>query len=287
MQAKKNRRYVYTFIFIGLFSLVSSIVFTLFQSNFFSKKSFYGFKLKSAAGLSSRPVVSFKGVEIGRVSSFKLGKEILVKFFIYEEFEKFLSKNEVLSFKRNPLTGDVIEVELIPVLNPNEVYPNGLKNVFVTVEDEEFTNIKTENGSHSQGVDRLVGSVGKLVSKVESNNLIEKINTTLENTNKLGEAVNKFVENNSNDQPFETKDLVKSLSELKDLVHGLNKTNQKLYSVLNEVEKNKDKIGGILSHGENTLIQGQQIIEGVKGSTLLSPLIKIPPKDLKDNVFLE
>ena len=104
-------------------------------------------------------------MEIGRVSSFKLGKEIVVKFFIYDEFERFLSKNEVLSFKRNPLTGDVIEVELIPVLNPNNVYPNGLKKVFVTVEDEEFTNIKTEDGSHSQGVDRLVGSVGKLVSK--------------------------------------------------------------------------------------------------------------------------
>ena len=112
---------------LGYFPLFRQLVLHFFKVIFFSKRSYYEFKLKSAAGLSSRPIVSFKGVEIGRVSSFKLGKEILVKFFIYDEFEKFLSKNEILSFKRNPLTGDVIEVELIPVLNPNEVYPMGLK----------------------------------------------------------------------------------------------------------------------------------------------------------------
>jgi ABC-type transporter Mla subunit MlaD len=286
MQAKKNRQYVYVFISVGTISFVLSIVFALYKSNFFSKRTYYSFFLDSAAGLSSRPIVSFKGVEVGRVSSFKLKEKVKVNFFILNKYNRYLQKEEVLSFKRNPLTGDIIEVEVIPILNPEIVYPKGFTNEFVTLEGVKGDIVETENGVYSQGVDRLVGNVGRLVLDIKSNNLIEKLNLTLENTNKFGAAINKILDNDPRDVEVASDEIVKSLTEVKTLISGLNKTNQKLYSVLVEVEKNKNKIGGILNHGETTLIQGQQLIEGVKSNSFLSPFID-DTKDLKENVFME
>tara|TARA_B100000925_G_C22009476_1_gene475463 strand:- start:1556 stop:2419 length:864 start_codon:yes stop_codon:yes gene_type:complete len=287
MQANKNRRYVYLFISAGVLSLVFSISFALYQSNFFAKRSYYTFVTNSAAGLSSRPIVSLKGVEIGRVTNFELGENIKVSLYLLDEFKKFLSGREVLSFKRNPLTGDIIEIELVTVSNPDDIYPGGFNTVFQTTNGALKNTILLEGGAQSKGVDQLVSSVSNLVSDIESKKIIEKLNLTLDNTNQFGEKIKGLILENPEKFRELSSNLLTSLSEVNSLIKGMNTTNKALYSVLKEVDKNKSKIGGILNHGEATLIQGQHLIEGVKENSLLSPLISKEPKDLKKNVFME
>ena len=113
MQSHKSRTYVYVFIGAGVLFFLSSLVMAIYQNKVFDSRSSYYFEVESAAGLSSRPAVTFKGVEIGAVENFSLGEKVKVEFFIYNEYFKYLSFYELIYLKRNPLTGDIIEVELI------------------------------------------------------------------------------------------------------------------------------------------------------------------------------
>ena len=286
MQAKKSRNYVYIFILIAGFSFVSSIGFALYESKFFDKKSYYHFSIDTAAGLSSRPSVSFKGIEIGRVSSYELNKKVDVKFYIYEEFLSHLEMNEVLSFKRNPLTGDIIEIELVAAEEPSLIYPDKITDTFVTVEDELFLSSTSVKLNHkSKGVDQLVSSVERLVSEIQSKELISKLEVALNYTNAIGGRVDTYILQKSDIDPI--KESVEILADMGELMSGLKKTNMELFSILNTVNTEKDSIKSILVHGQSTLIKSEQLIDGARGSNVLSPFLKPREKDLSEGVFLE
>ena len=286
MQHNKSRNYVYIFITIAVFSFVSSISFALYESKFFDKKRFFKFSIDTAAGLSSRPSVSFKGIEIGRVSKYKLNKKVDVEFYIYEEYLSHLDLQEVLSFKRNPLTGDIIEIELVAVENPSFIYPSRLTDTFLTVEDEKFLKATSVKHSHkSKGVDQLVSSVERLVNEIQSKELISKLEVALNYTNSLGGRFDNAIGDLGDEGPIKAS--LKTMTELKELVISLKKTNGVLYSILNTVESEKESLKSIINHGQSTLIKSEQMIDGARNSGILSPLITPKKKDLSKGVFID
>ncbi|MAW07732.1 MAG: hypothetical protein CME61_05560 [Halobacteriovoraceae bacterium] len=286
MQSHKSRTYVYVFIGAGVLFFLSSLIMAMYQNKVFDSRSSFYFEVESAAGLSSRPAVTFKGVEIGAVESFSLGEKVRVEFFVYDEYFKYLSFYELIFLKRNPLTGDIIEVELINDPINKEIYKQKISKKFLTTEDESITeSINAGSIVGRQGVGSLLIQVSDLINLIQEKKLVQKLDNALEFTNTISKKID--AELLSEDPGENIKLIKKSFSEVNSLLVGLNQSNKLLYNILEEVEKNKDKIGPIITSGEDTLLKGGLLIEGIQQNSFIGPMVSPPKKDLKNGAFLE
>lgn len=288
MQPKKNRNYVIVFISVSLLCFFASTIFSVYKSKIFFAREYFSFTISSAAGLDARPAVSYRGIEIGRVSDFELIDDIKVSFFIYEEYLSYLSSNEVISLKRNPLTGGVVEIELVRIPSSVPVYPGGFEGNFLTLDDYELKGkLRNVIPSSNGGVDKLVAKVSLLLDIVEKTNLITKMNSALDITNRLGGEIDSYIEKNPENFSSKLNLIDSTMTGLGSLIEDLKKTNISLYKILNEVEKNKGQIGPMMSHGTSVVIKGEQVIEGLQENSLIKGFITPKKKDLKNGIFIE
>ncbi|MFT4925840.1 MAG: ABC-type transporter Mla subunit MlaD [Phenylobacterium sp.] len=114
--AKTTNRMVFVFIVLGLTLLAIFTSVILIKNKTFVDKVYYRTVLNNAKGLSARPTIFFKGIEIGRVESFSLdpyNNDINVNFYIFEQYRDKIVRYAILAGNQNMLLGDVSAFELI------------------------------------------------------------------------------------------------------------------------------------------------------------------------------
>ncbi len=104
---KYTRQIVTLFVTIPLVVLVTTLVFIAIKQNLFEKRFHYFSKLENAIGISTQTPVLYKGFEIGRIHSFELTPEGLIKieFYILKRYQKIMVASSVLYRTNNPVTG--------------------------------------------------------------------------------------------------------------------------------------------------------------------------------------
>ena len=88
--AKNTRKIAYTFAGGGLLFIIAFTVVILINNKTFVDRVHYRTVLNNAKGLSAKPAIFFKGLEIGRISKFKLNEitnDIEVNFYIFSKYQ--------------------------------------------------------------------------------------------------------------------------------------------------------------------------------------------------------
>lgn len=131
-----------TFRKTGFFVIIAALILIVFvavivsKQRLFVKKHIYYTTLEDAVGLSVSSTVVFKGYDIGRIMnySFDQNNNILVRFFIYNDFHYLIVENSAVAKNYNPITaranlellkgpsgGDILpELSMIPSLDMEE-----------------------------------------------------------------------------------------------------------------------------------------------------------------------
>ena len=116
LSGKKTNRIVFLFITVGFGFLVAFTTIILVNNKTFIDKVYYRTVVDNAKGLSTKPTIYFKGLEVGRITSFKLNEDtndIEVDFYVYAEYQNKIVQYTVLSGNQNVLLNRATEFELI------------------------------------------------------------------------------------------------------------------------------------------------------------------------------
>ena len=125
-------RLVIVFVALGLLLLVGFSSLVMINNKVLADKVYFVTVLNDASGLSRKPPVYFKGLEIGRVDSFDLdfdSNDIRVRFYVYQEYADKILRYSVFSRMGNRLLGTGNEYEILlpqrPLSGEFEPLPEG------------------------------------------------------------------------------------------------------------------------------------------------------------------
>ncbi|MDC2889697.1 MlaD family protein [Psychrosphaera algicola] len=119
--ANRTNRIVFAFVTAGLAFLIAFTVIILINTKALVDKVYYRTILNDAKGLSAKPPIYFKGLEIGRISDFSLNEEtndIEVDFYVFIDYQPKIIQHAVLSGNQNVFLNNATEFEL---LMPNKL----------------------------------------------------------------------------------------------------------------------------------------------------------------------
>ncbi|HNQ43905.1 MAG TPA: hypothetical protein PKI59_05720 [Candidatus Cloacimonadota bacterium] len=104
---KHTRQIVTLFVTIPLAVLITALILIAIRQNLFEKRFYYFSKLENAIGISTQTPVLYKGFEIGRIHSFELTQEGLIKieFYVLKRYQRIMVDSSVLYRTNNPVTG--------------------------------------------------------------------------------------------------------------------------------------------------------------------------------------
>jgi len=113
---KKTNRVVFVFLTIGFAFLVAFTSIILINNKTFIDKVYFRTVVDNAKGLSAKPPIYFKGLEIGRITDFRLNEQtndIEVDFYIFSEYQNKIVQYAVLSGNQSVLLNRATEFELL------------------------------------------------------------------------------------------------------------------------------------------------------------------------------
>ncbi len=113
---KYTDRFVITFVIAGLLLLVTFTALVLIKNKTLTNKVYYQTILDNASGLSSKPPIYFRGFQIGSIDDFELvsaTNDILVRFYIYENYTDKIIKYAVISRVEGLVPGASNQYELL------------------------------------------------------------------------------------------------------------------------------------------------------------------------------
>lgn len=113
---KKTNRVVFVFLTMGFAFLVAFTSIILINNKTFIDKVYFRTVVDNAKGLSAKPPIFFKGLEIGRITDFRLNEQtndIEVDFYIFAEYQNKIVHYAVLSGNQSVLLNQATEFELL------------------------------------------------------------------------------------------------------------------------------------------------------------------------------
>ncbi len=112
----KTNRIVAAFVLVGIMLLALFSAIIVINNKTFADKTHFKTILDNAKGLSAKPAIFFKGLEIGRIEQFSLNSrtnEIEVTFWVYDQYKDKIVKYAVLAGQQNSLFGEVLAFDLL------------------------------------------------------------------------------------------------------------------------------------------------------------------------------
>ena len=113
---KSLNRIVYLFITAGVAFLIAFTTIILINNKTFVDKVYYRSSVNNAKGLGAKPSIFFKGIEIGRITDFRLNEltnEIDIDFYVFSQYQNKVVQYAVLSGNQNVFLQNATEFELI------------------------------------------------------------------------------------------------------------------------------------------------------------------------------
>jgi len=260
-----------------IFSLGAFLILSVFlgllitqRKIFYPKKNFHTF-IRNANGLDIRPRVYFKGIDVGRVTGFRLTKEnkIKVDFYILKKFLKNISKNTILMTEENLLTGDIDRFNLATEFSivktswdkikfiPWEHSPEGEKlkenfkldfsgnqiSVIINQLSTIFSNM--DKKELSDGIRGIVLNTEKILRNINQNKIPNKVGGTIFQLKKLIISLRQLVDNYKN-----PKSILLKMTDpnLRGIFKKIENSLTHLAGILEKVHENKNEIGPLLEN---------------------------------------
>ena len=241
---------------IGAFFILSVFLSLLItQRNLFQpKKRFYTY-FEKANGLDVRPRVYLKGIDIGRVTSYKLSKDnrIKVEFYILKKYLKNISKNTIIMTEENLLTGGIDKLNLATeYLSRKKTL---ITKSFIPWEfSPEGKKVKNNYNLEFSGnqISIIVNQLSTIFKNMDKKELSDSFRNIVLNTEILLKSINKNkIPNQLSDTTFQTKKLIIGLKELVDNYKNpngilLKMTDPNLREIFGKIEQSLIHLAGIL-----------------------------------------
>lgn len=261
LKFKYTERYVTIFITAAGTLLLLVIMVLILESKLFTASLRYKTTFTDALGLSKTTPITFKGYNIGGISSFSLNKEnnINVDIYIYEEFSNIVVQNSSLYKTINPVTQSAL-VELFPGESGSEFLPEDsfLQSINVSTADSIYSSMKIQRSGEI--IYALIYNLNSLVSSLNKRTADEEFLLTAA-LEKLADASVKLsfmavevrnsfikIEDQFSDKGSNINTLLTSLSNLSDTL-----TNTTAY--INEATSNLNKFIKIYSNPDELLVR--------------------------------
>lgn len=239
--SKKTNRIVFTFITFGMAFLVAFTSIILINNKTFVDKVFYRSVLDDAKGLSAKPAIYFKGIEIGRISDFRLNQlnnDIEVDFYIFADYQNKVVRHAVLSGNQSVLLDTATEFKLIMPNNLADTAPQVLEPGSVV----PYISSKLGQQYLRQGmisipansVDSIITSINNLLINLQRTDNAEAgaIFKILDRMATISDHLVVITQQLSESQLVSESELL--LSEARQVVSNLPQTQQKFDQLLSE-----------------------------------------------------
>lgn len=214
----KEHKAVISFIFIGSLLFVITLATILSSKHYFSTKAIFFTELNDAKGLSTHPLIYFKGIEIGRMESFSFDfqtNKIRSNFWILKEYEHIVTQHSILQSEQHPIFDEVYSFNLITpdsaindsllklkegslvyhssseyalsliAENKNELPKNDVEEILENINSLLF-NLQQEDNPHAGSLFRALDRVAKIseqllmiTESIERSGMVDKADKTL------------------------------------------------------------------------------------------------------------
>lgn len=231
----------------------------------FTKSILLNARYTNIQGLTASNPVVINGLEVGRVqdiSTDKNMKEILVKLSIYSDVN--IPSNSVAIINPNPLTVTKVEIRL----GDAGTFLQNNDNINTLPSGEYLSNVINK-------VDPVIASVTKAIDQLDSligavKNVIDK-----DNRNNISAVISHINDITVSLQALLDKDkgpLAKTLNNANDITANLSKNNQKINSIIDNLDKTSGKISELdlkttLGNLNETITQLKATIEKVNSNS--------------------
>lgn len=263
---RSTNRIVALFVLFGIAILAVFTAMILINNKTFADKSYYRTVVQHAKGLSAKPAVLFKGLEIGRVESFRLNpinNDIEVDFWVFDEYKGKIVRHALLIGHQNTLLGDISPFELVlpqmakvinyEVLPPGELVPHFtselgqayIRNGLVLVEGDSIDsiiasvntlllNLQQENNPDAGSLFRILDRIAKITDHLLS------VSESLRQSQILPEAEKMLLEGKG----F-LSEIPATLNQINQLLASIDKTVNSANQVLSGYEKPADIVNDV------------------------------------------
>lgn len=170
----RTNKIVFAFVTAGLAFLIAFTILILINTKALVDKVYYRTILNDAKGLSAKPPIYFKGLEIGRITDFNLNEEtndIEVDFYVFIDYQPKIVQHAVLSGNQNVFLNNATEFEL---LMPNKLsgyrYDPLFAGAMVPFIDSAVGRMYVKKGLISppgNSVDSIISSVNTLLTNLQ------------------------------------------------------------------------------------------------------------------------
>ncbi len=288
---KNADKIVGIFIVAALIGLAVIIIFLGINQRWFARNYHYYSIFHSASGLSRGMVITFKGFAIGKIDAVELNaeNEVVLKFYIYDEYHEKVNFNSVLELSVSPLSSSLQlypgmygssplpEGELVPSLDTDEgkrrvrqelvVMPekseDSVSSILMNI-DDIVSNIDKILNDHVDEIDKAVVSFSEFL--VALNDAARgrgsgPLSTMFSST--AGTLAN--IQNITGDP----KGMLSRLLD-PDVNAAILRIVQNLEEFSRYVRGTAPQITGILEKGQDALKEGKAVLEAIKNNPLLS-----------------
>lgn len=240
LRIKYADQIVGTFVIAAMIFVAALSILLGLNQRWFATNHYFHSEFGSAAGLSSGTPITLKGFEIGKIETITLNAKntIDVKFYVYEDYIKKVTKNSILEMVSSPIGiggGLVMHVGYAEELaEPESMIPS-----YDSPEAQEFiANDLVNIPLRDDAITRLLGNV---------NRLLESVNRTVT-------LLNQAIDGRGG-------------GELKGIVSGAKNTIEQLASVMGQVNvlmaDNTGNITNSLTEVETLLVSVNKVVENL------------------------
>lgn len=238
----KTNSIVLVFIICGIACLAGLTTVVLINNKTFVDKVYYRTVVDNAKGLSAKPPILFKGIEIGQIKSFELNdktNEIEVSFFVYANYQTKVLPFAILASNQNVLLNEPSEYELIIPKSPPNREPLAAGSLVPYISSDIAQQYIRGGIIEKQGnsVDSIIASVNKLLEGFQKNANPEDgaLFDILYKVSAITEQLLAFSHSLNNEQLIaNSSQLIKSINQV---VAELPKSQQRLEALLSMIDK--------------------------------------------------
>ncbi len=288
------------FVLIALVGLVGVVIFLGANQRWFSRNVNYYTIFESAKGLNRGMPITFKGFEIGKLSSFELNEEnrVVAHYYIYYEYHSKIHEYSLLELTSSPLGSSLLfypgKAETDP-LPEDSLIPAFNSTMGRAILDAKRVDIpdKAEDSLSAilKNVDEMTSQLNDLVKNnaTELDSIIKSLSRT---TIALADAMEGKPTGPLGRSFTDLNGIVRNLRTLTEDMNGLipkllDPTGQEVYPairrILSDIEQTTEKlkgfidfvsgtapqITGILEQGRDVLNKGKDVLEGLSNNPLL------------------
>jgi phospholipid/cholesterol/gamma-HCH transport system substrate-binding protein len=297
---KHAEKIVGLFVLIAVVMLAGVVIFLGANQRWFSRNINYYTVFESAKGLNRGMPITFKGFEIGKVSSFELtdDNKVVLHYYIYYEYHSRVHRHSLLELTSSPLGSSLLFYpgkEKTEPLGENSLIPAidsaAGRDILLAKQVDIPEKAEDSLSAILQNVDEITSQINDLVKNnaAELDNIVKSLSRTTvaladamegRPTGPLGRSFNDLnvIVRNLRDLTADMNGLIPKLLDptgqevypaIQRILSDIEQATEKLKGFIDFISGTAPQITGILEQGRDVLNKGKDVLEGLSNNPLL------------------